>query len=34
MGIRDFSSPNGESWKDVNARARDFIYNDILVKYF
>lgn len=34
MGIRDFSSPNGESWKDVNARARDFIYNDILLKYF
>lgn len=34
MGIRDFSSPNGESWKDVNARARDFLYNDIILKYF
>ena len=34
MGIRDYSSPNGESWKDVNMRARDFMYNEILIKYF
>ena len=34
MGIRDFSAPGGECWKDVNARAKDFIHCDILFKYF
>ena len=33
MGIREFCSPNGESWKDVNARAKDFLSNDIILKY-
>ena len=34
MGIRDFAAPGGESWKDVNARAKDFLHNDILKNYF
>jgi len=34
MGIRDFAAPGGESWKDVNARAKNFIGNDILKNYF
>ena len=33
-GIRDFAAPEGESWKDVNARAKDFIINDIIGKHF
>lgn len=24
VGIRDFRAPGGESWKDVNGRAKDF----------
>ena len=34
MGIRDYAAPQGESWKDVNARAKDFIVKDIIKKYF
>lgn len=30
---RDFAIENGESWKDVNARALDFICNDIIMGY-
>lgn len=33
-GIREFAAPNGECWKDVNSRARDFIVNDIIKNYF
>lgn len=33
MGIRDYAAPKGESWKDVNVRARDFIQNDIIKNY-
>ena len=29
MDIRDFSAPEGERWKDVNLRAKDFLHNDI-----
>ena len=25
MGIRDYAAPGGESWKNVNTRARKFI---------
>ena len=34
QGIRDFAAPEGESWKDVNARAKDFLHNDIIQNYF
>jgi len=34
IGIRDYSSPNGESWKMVNARARAFITEGIIPNYF
>ena len=34
MDIRDFKAPEGESWKDVNERARDFIINDIIANFF
>ena len=34
MGIRDFSAPGGESWKNVNSRAVDFIKNEVIAKYF
>ena len=34
VGIRDFRAPGGESWKDVNSRARDFTQKEILQKAF
>ena len=34
MGIRDFAAPEGESWKDVNSRARNFIQTEIVAKFF
>lgn len=34
QGIRDFAAPGGESWKDVNARAKDFLHNDVMQNYF
>ena len=34
MGLRDYAAPGGERWKDVNTRARKFIQNEIIAKYF
>ena len=34
LPIRDFRPEEGENWKDVNARARDFIINEILKNWF
>lgn len=34
MPIRKFKAEGGESWMDVNARAKDFLMNEILAQYF
>ena len=34
QGIRDFAAPEGESWKDVNQRAKTFIQSEIVAKFF
>jgi hypothetical protein len=34
MPIRKFKAEGGESWMDVNARAKDFLMNEILATYF
>ena len=34
LDVRDYRPPEGESWKDVNERAKDFLFNDIIKNYF
>ena len=34
LPIRDFRPEEGENWKDVNARAREFILNEIIPNWF
>lgn len=34
LPIRDYAPDNGECWKDVNARAKDFLISEVVKTWF